>query len=273
MDFTVSVVIPNYNNEKYIEQCVESVINQTYEELKQIIIVDDASTDHSRDILKRLEKKDDRIKNVFLDKNGKVSHARNEGLRYVTSQYVTFLDGDDSYFNENKLKNEMELIRQEYYRTMKSNVIAYSAMVRMSQNGNDIFKQPIIKEKLLIGSIYRKLLCKSTVENIMRDYCVRTELIKSLNGYNENRNFFEDFELILKLARTEKFCCTMQYGTAYRITERGLSNRPYDEQLQTIHEIALKEIEECPFLERTSLKAIRIIKYNARKYIKKLLKS
>lgn len=270
MEFTLSVVIPNYNNEKYIKQCVESVINQSYDKLKQIIIVDDASTDNSQMILEKLSTRDSRIKCIFLKENRKVSHARNKGLSYVESEYVTFLDGDDCYFNRDKLKNEMELIQKEFFSTPKKNIIAYSAIVRMSEDGKEIFKKPIEKKRLMTGNIYRKLLCKLTLGNIMRDYCVQTNLVRLVNGYNEKRSFFEDYELVLKLARMAEFQCTMQYGTAYRKTENGLSNHPYEEQIQTIHEVALGEIKTRPFLEKMVFIGIRVAKYNGKKILKKV---
>ncbi len=273
MKFTLSVVIPNYNNEKYIKQCVESVIAQSYTDLKEIIIVDDCSTDNSKKILEELSKEDSRIKCVYLNKNMKVSYARNKGLNLVTSEYVTFLDGDDCYYNTYKLKNEMNLIKKESSKNFSKNVIAYSGIVRMSEDGKEIFKNSIKEKKLLIGDIYTKLLCKLTLENIMRDYCVQTNLIKSVGGYNEKRNFFEDYELILKLSKLADFRCTMQYGTAYRKTKNGLSNHPYEEQLRTIHEIALNEIEKLSFFQKNFFKGIRILKYNLKTFVRKILHS
>ena len=88
----VSVIIPLYNEEKYILECINSVINQTYKNL-EIIIVDDKSTDNSLKILEQI--KDDRIKTIKLDKNSGVAHARNKGVEVSTGDYICFLDSDD----------------------------------------------------------------------------------------------------------------------------------------------------------------------------------
>lgn len=89
----ISVIIPVYNVGKYIEKCINSIINQKYKNI-EIIIVDDGSTDNSGKIIDRLSKKDKRII-VKHKKNGGVSSARNEGLNLVTGKYVCFVDGDD----------------------------------------------------------------------------------------------------------------------------------------------------------------------------------
>lgn len=89
----VSVIIPAYNTELYIERCIESLINQTYKEI-EIIIVDDGSTDQTGDICIKLSKRDSRI--VYLKKeNGGQGAARNLGIQIAKGEYVTFADADD----------------------------------------------------------------------------------------------------------------------------------------------------------------------------------
>ena len=89
----ISIIIPVYNVENFIAQCIESALNQTYKEL-EIIIVDDGSKDASGIICDKYSKKDDRII-VIHKKNGGVSSARNKGLENATGKYVMFLDSDD----------------------------------------------------------------------------------------------------------------------------------------------------------------------------------
>ena len=90
----VSVIIPAYNVEQYIDECLNSVLNQTYKNL-EIIIVDDYSTDNTYNILKNYAKKDNRIKLYRMKKNGGVSRARNEGLKHITGNYLYWIDSDD----------------------------------------------------------------------------------------------------------------------------------------------------------------------------------
>lgn len=89
----LSVIVPVYNVEKYLNRCLDSIINQSYNTL-EIICVNDGSTDRSRDILEEYRKRDPRI--IVLDKeNGGLVSARKEGLSYAQGKYVTYVDSDD----------------------------------------------------------------------------------------------------------------------------------------------------------------------------------
>lgn len=89
----LSVIIPVYGVEKYIAQCLESVINQTYSNL-EIIVINDGTKDKSADIAKRYSKMDSRV-NVYDYENGGLSVARNRGLSLANGDYIAFLDSDD----------------------------------------------------------------------------------------------------------------------------------------------------------------------------------
>ena len=89
----VSVIIPVYNMERYLERCLDSVLNNTYRNL-EVICIDDGSKDSSLEILRRYESADPRIV-VIAKENGGVSSARNAGLDRMTGEYVTFIDPDD----------------------------------------------------------------------------------------------------------------------------------------------------------------------------------
>lgn len=95
----VSVIVPIYNVEKYLEKCINSLLSQTLEDI-QIILVNDGSKDNSGNIAKEYEKNNkDRV--IYVEKeNGGLSDARNYGLKYATGDFVAFLDSDD-YIEEN----------------------------------------------------------------------------------------------------------------------------------------------------------------------------
>ena len=89
----VSVIIPVYNVERYLEECLDSVVNQTLEDI-EIICINDGSTDNSLDILDTYAKKDSRIKIINQENRG-LSASRNNGLKISTGKYICFLDSDD----------------------------------------------------------------------------------------------------------------------------------------------------------------------------------
>lgn len=94
----LSVIIPIYNSQKYLENCLQSIILQTYQSL-EIILIDDGSTDLSEDICKKYILKDNRLK-YFKKENEGVSVARNYGLNKSTGSYITFVDSDDTIIED-----------------------------------------------------------------------------------------------------------------------------------------------------------------------------
>lgn len=93
----LSIIVPIYNVEQYLDRCIQSILNQTYQNL-EIILVDDGATDCSGAIADSYAAKDKRIK-VFHKENGGLSDARNYGLDHVTGDYILFIDSDDFIVN------------------------------------------------------------------------------------------------------------------------------------------------------------------------------
>ena len=114
MEELISVIVPVYNVEKYVEKCVESIINQTYKNI-EIILVDDGSTDNSGKIIDNISLKDNRIK-VIHKENGGLSDARKAGLDICNGKYIGFVDSDDS-------------IHKKMYEILYKNIKKYSANI------------------------------------------------------------------------------------------------------------------------------------------------
>ena len=94
----VSIIIPVYNVEAYLTECLDSVVNQTFRDM-EIILVDDGSTDNSPEIMQAFAEKDSRIK-IITQPNRGVSAARNTGLRAASGEYILFVDSDDTILPE-----------------------------------------------------------------------------------------------------------------------------------------------------------------------------
>ena len=107
----VSVIIPVYNSSKYLEECINSVVRQTYKNL-EIIIVNDNSTDDSLSIINSFN--DKRIKLINLDKKNGVSNARNKGVEISTGDYICFLDSDD-YWSLKKIEKQIKFIKNKAF--------------------------------------------------------------------------------------------------------------------------------------------------------------
>lgn len=108
MEEKISVIVPIYNVEKYLNRCINSIVNQTYSEL-EIILVDDGSTDNSGKICDEYTDKDSRIRVIHKQNEG-LGFARNSGLDIATGKYVTFIDGDD-YIGKTHIEEMYALIQ------------------------------------------------------------------------------------------------------------------------------------------------------------------
>ena len=111
MDDLLSIIVPVYNMEKYVGDCIKSILNQSYKNL-ECIIVDDGSTDGSGEICDRYAEEDSRVR-VYHQNNGGVSKARNVGLHHITGRYLAFVDSDDVLLPEMYSIMVNELIKND----------------------------------------------------------------------------------------------------------------------------------------------------------------
>lgn len=124
----VSVIMPNYNSEKFIEESIESVLNQTYQNI-ELIIIDDNSMDLSVEKIKKIN--DDRIRLIKLTKNQGAAFARNEGLKISTGRYLAFLDSDD-ILNKDAIEKQINFLQK------KKGVLVFGAFEHITENGEKI---------------------------------------------------------------------------------------------------------------------------------------
>ena len=106
----VSIIVPIYNVEKYLDDCIKSIINQTYNNI-EIILIDDGSTDKSKDMCDIWKLNDNRIIVVHKE-NGGLSSARNAGIKIATGDYLAFVDSDD-IIDEKMIENLVDLLKEE----------------------------------------------------------------------------------------------------------------------------------------------------------------
>lgn len=135
----ISVIIPVYNVEEYLRECVDSVLCQTYRNF-EIILVDDGSTDSSGEICDEYLEKDDRI-TVIHQKNGGLSAARNSGLSEAEGKYVYFLDSDD-YIADNLLETLVEIDEKD-----NSDIVFFDAVSFADTDDFEVSQNYIRKNK------------------------------------------------------------------------------------------------------------------------------
>ena len=155
----VSVIIPVYNVEQYLRQCLDSVCNQTFKDI-EIIVVNDCSPDNSLQIIKEYQQKDKRIVLVDLKQNGGLGNARNQGMKIAKGKYLTFVDSDDFISNNciEVLYNNIEKLNTNF---IGSEFLHYNANTHKISDGiiffnkyntviNDIHTKKTILQRLAI---------------------------------------------------------------------------------------------------------------------------
>lgn len=249
---TISVIVPIYQVEEYIDKCLESIIKQTYRKL-EIILIDDGSKDNSGRICDYYAMKDHRI-NVIHKQNEGVSKARNLGIEKSSGQYICFVDADD-YINENYI--------EELYNLCIENDAEISIC------GVINIKEDIIKEKS--KKIVKVWNSSQAIKELFEEkyfYCVmwakmyKKEMFDEYR-FNEKTKIAEDLEIMYKILSSTKRVAinTTKQLYYYRIRENSALHTKYNNN----HENELKIIEEAMFFLNTRYK--NIISSIMKKYI------
>lgn len=142
MNSLISIVVPIYNVEQYLQKCVDSLINQTYKNL-EIILVDDGSPDNCPKICDEYAKQDSRIK-VIHKENGGLSDARNAGMNIATGEYISFIDSDDW------IKSEM--IEDMYNRMIEDNSDLVSSGVLWADEDGVEIRNATVSENCVLNT-------------------------------------------------------------------------------------------------------------------------
>lgn len=181
----ISIIVPIYKVEKYLERCVESLLNQTYTNL-EIILVDDGSPDNCPVMCEEFAKKDSRIR-VVHKKNGGLSDARNVGLEVATGEYIGFIDSDD-YVDVNM------------YQDMITNALKYNAQIVECDiysvyDGNRIEEYSSVDDAVYTTTkdIMYAYIAKFTIKTVVWNKLYKKDIFGSLKfevgKYNEDEFF------------------------------------------------------------------------------------
>ncbi len=187
----VSVVIPTYNQGKYIPKTIESVLNQTYKDFETIVVID-GSTDDTREQIKKYEPK---IKIIEQERSERAV-ARNTGIKHTCGKYIAFVDSDDIWKSD-KLQRQVEVLD-----TYPEDVLVYSASQRIDSEGNEI-KSARRQKQGYSGNVFEKLLLRNFV--VSATPMVRREYLEKTSGFETKYVPYEDWELWLRLSTLGNF--------------------------------------------------------------------
>ena len=225
MSSKLSVIVPIYNTESYLERCVNSIINQTYEDL-EIILVNDGSNDGSLAICKNYEKVDNRIK-VIDKENGGLSSARNAGLDVCTGDYISFVDSDD-------------FLETDIYEKLIADMVTEDASVGCMQiksvdeeTYRQIYVDEIPNEYLGVksGQWYLEKVCQRKVTESVCSKIFKREVINNERFAIGKLN--EDFLFLINaLINVDKILLTKHVGYNYSVRSGSISRQGFSKSLK-----------------------------------------
>lgn len=205
-----SVIINCYNSEKFIRECVNSVLNQSYQNF-EVIIVDNFSTDNTRKEILALS--DQRIRYFKTDSFLQLGEARNFGLNLTKGNYIAFLDSDD-YWHEDKLRETIKYFKKDIG-------VVYS---NVKYFGDHTSFHLYDKRTPYEGNVYNFLLndyslCLSSI------IFLKKNIVDNNIKFNSKFNVCEDFDFFVRLAKHTSFKYINKVLTYYRIHENNLTSK------------------------------------------------
>ena len=254
----VSIVVPCYNSARYLRPCLDSVINQTYDNL-ECIVVDDGSTDDTKAVVHEYQDKDSRVKYLYQDNGGEAS-AKNHGLEHACGEWVHVLDSDD-WIAPDKIANQVELGAK--FRGDHAYVIVYSDYEIVYENESRPNPENV---QIIVGELSRQQIVQKIVS---RKRGLATPTPITLNSMLLSRNIFDKYKMNEKMPNVadlelyyrilqDNVRCVYAPGISmyYRQHESSMSKDSrkalvgYTMFLDTIYRINRADLERFPNLHR-----------------------
>jgi glycosyltransferase involved in cell wall biosynthesis len=205
----VSVIMPAYNVEKYINEAIESLLIQTYNNL-EIIIVDDCSDDKTVNIIKKFASKDKRIRLYKNKKNRKITYSLNKGLKYATGNFIARMDADD-IASSNRIEQQMDFLEKNKHiglvGTQQLNIDSDGSVLGKSKK---VINRDLLKKTLLLASPIPH-----------PTWLVRKSVFEKVGGYHTNSPA-QDYDFLLRMDTLDlQFRNINIYGNKCRINRAG----------------------------------------------------
>lgn len=210
LDKKISIIIPSYNIAPYIGRCLDSILEQTYSNL-EVIVIDDGSTDNTRDIIEEYKARDSRIVAVYKENTG-VSETRNKGLEVATGEYIGFIDGDDyieknmyEILMSNALKYNADISHCGYRLKFPQNEFLLYGTDRIVEQDNQQGVIDLLEGKFVEPSLCNKLFSRKCVDGLRlrKDLKINEDLLFDAMAFAKaEKSVFEDKALYNYIMRT-----------------------------------------------------------------------
>lgn len=216
----ISVIMPSYNHGKFIEKAINSVLSQTFDDF-ELIIIDDASNDNSREVIVELAEKDKRIRVVFHNKNLGIAKTFNEGIEMACGKYIAFIASDDKWKSD-KLQKQVEILMKD------ENLAVWAEGLVIDEKDEitgEIFTSWIKAENMKkSGYILEELLQRNFIFG--SSFIIKRTNLASIR-FNEKLKFLNDWEFYVDIAKNYKYYFIPLPLAFYRIHGKNVtfSNR------------------------------------------------
>jgi glycosyltransferase involved in cell wall biosynthesis len=214
----VSVIIPVYNAELFIEETLKSVLAQTYPAI-EVLVVDDGSQDQTSEIVEQIGKKDDRVQ-LLKQKNAGVAAARNLAIEKSKGEYIAPIDADDIWYPENIEKQVQCMLEGG-----EEVGVVYSWTVEIDEKG---FLTGRFRSFAIEGEVYKTLVCHNFLGNASASM-IRRSALEKVGVYNssyreKSAQGCEDWDLYLRLAEHYQFRVVPEFLIGYRKVYSSMSS-------------------------------------------------
>ena len=211
MEYLLSIIIPIYNVEKYLEKCIKSIINQTYRNL-EIILINDGSIDESAKICGKYKEQDNRI--IFINKkNGGAASAKNEGLKVAKGDYIAFVDSDD-FIEPDMIEYMVNTIKKYNSDIIQCKLIDY-------YTDTVTFNQESVSEKIVKTKDFLYLSLKHWENNLFCNKLFKREVIKNI-FFKEGRCIDDEFFTYKCIINSKNIVISNKIVYNYRMRKSGV---------------------------------------------------
>ena len=241
MEYRISIIVPVFNTSKYLKECVDSILNQTYKNL-EVILVDDGSTDNSWEICENYEEKDNRVR-AFHKENSGVSATRNYGLEKASGDLISFCDSDD-------------IVKQDLYETLLNKLIETGAdrvcggYAYLYSDNHKLYCKPRKKDGIYkCSDLVRIMIDDGTLSGFLfsgvNNSLFKSDILRRNNiKFKEDVKYNEDSLFSFEYAIYSKTLYSMQSVPLYLYRQHESSStkkRPKEKVYDSLH-IALDTI-------------------------------
>jgi glycosyltransferase involved in cell wall biosynthesis len=236
---SISVIITSYNDEEYIGEAIESVLNQTLLP-EEVLLLDDESTDHTREIIREYALDyPDLIRPRFHESNLGVSKNRNYGLDVAEGDYITFLDSDN-IFRPEKLEAEYSLLAEN-----PKAGIAFSDFYYTAPDG-EILRQWCENHEPPTGDVHEAILTRDWPSGTLFSHpMIKRSLFSTAGRYDEELDLYEDWDIFIRLTESTDVVYTSQPLVEYRQVDGSLSSQSSAVEIfESFNHILQKHIQE-----------------------------